>query len=356
MLQRRLIAAATAAVVVLTACAQVDGTERGAIRENVVEPGLDAIDESRVLACSSEASSFRTVLEIYEVREGEPAPDEAALIEGDYVRNESDLWDVVDGQLVAQDPDCGEVPTTVTADEIVTDAGDTGVLTLDDVLATFTEDDVTSFGGPDCARQLAVVFAGASQYAVSEGVDPSSMDDVEAAGYFVEPVTMWEVVDDTIRPTPDSACLDFVAAEAGATQARTCRVEAATLQTAREAYLAQFGTEPTVQDLIDDEFIRPPSPDGELDVELVDGAVQPVAGGPCADVDLTTLSQPTAPGDCATQRRTMEAAIEAFLAQTGTAPATEAELVSSGMLRTEFEHFDLADDGTVVAVPDGPCA
>ena len=109
MLQRRLITATVA--VVLTACAQADGTERGAIRENVIEPGLDAIDESRVLACGSEASSFRTVLDVYEVREGEPAPDEAALIAGDYVRSESELWDVVDGELVAQDPACGEVPT-----------------------------------------------------------------------------------------------------------------------------------------------------------------------------------------------------------------------------------------------------
>ncbi len=80
MLLRRLSTASAAAIVVLTACAGADGTDDGAIRENVVEPGLEAIDESRALACSSEASSFRTVLEIYEVREGEPAPDEAALI------------------------------------------------------------------------------------------------------------------------------------------------------------------------------------------------------------------------------------------------------------------------------------
>ena len=216
MLLRRLSTASAAAIVVLTACAGADGTDDGAIRENVVEPGLEAIDESQALACSSEASSFRTVLEIYEVREGEPAPDEAALIEGDYVPSESELWDVVDGQLVAQHPDCGDVPTTLPATEIVTESGGSEPLTVDDVMATFTDDDIASFGGPDCARQLAVVFAGAGQYTAIEGVEPDTIAEVEAAGYFAEPVTMWEVVDETIRPTPESDCLDFVAAEATA--------------------------------------------------------------------------------------------------------------------------------------------
>jgi hypothetical protein len=212
----RLIAAAAAALV-LSACAGADGTDDGAIRENVIEPGITAIDESRLLACSSEASSFRTVLEIYEVSEGVPAPDEAALIDGDYVRRESELWDVVDGRLVPEHPDCGEVPTTIPAAEIVTEPGDTEIPSVDEVVATFTEQEVESFGGPECARELAVIFAGASQYVAIEGVEPDTMADVEAAGHFAEPVTMWEVVGDTLRPVSGSGCNDFVAARAGET-------------------------------------------------------------------------------------------------------------------------------------------
>lgn len=283
MLFRRLTTASAAVAVVLTACAGADGTDNGAIRENVVEPGLEAIDESRALVCSSEASNFRTVLEVYEVSEGEPAPDEAALIEGGYLRGESELWDVADGELVAQHPDCADVPTTVPTQEIVTDAGSGEALSVDSVLADFTDDDIAAFGGPDCARQLAVVFAGASQYTAAEGVEPLTMADVEAAGYFTEPVTMWEVVDDTIRPTAGSGCTDFVAA---------------------------------------------------------------------ADASAESASTT----DCDTLRRTMEVAIEAFLAQTGELPTTETDLVTSGMLRAEFDEFDLADDGTVVAVPGGRCA
>ena len=216
MLPSRLIAA-TAAAAVLAACAQADGTDDGAIRENVIEPGLAAIEESKLLACSSEASNFRTVLEIYEVSEGGPAADEAALIDGDYVRRESELWDVVDGRLVPEHPDCGEVPTTIPTTEIVTDPGDTDVPSVDEVMATFTDEDIESFGGPECARELAVIFAGASQYVAIEGLEPDTMADVEAAGHFAEPVTMWEVVDDTLRPVSGSGCSDFAAADADAT-------------------------------------------------------------------------------------------------------------------------------------------
>lgn len=210
MLLRRLINTSAAAAVVLTACGGADGTGDGAIRENVVEPGRDAIDESRALACGAEASNFRTMLEIYELTEGEPAPDEAALVAGDYLRSESELWDVVDGRLVAEHPDCADVPGTVPTEEIVTEAGPGEPLSVDGVLADFTDDDIASFGGPDCARQLAVLFAGGSQYTAAEGVEPDTLADIEAAGYFVEPVTMWEIVDGILRPTPGSDCLDFV--------------------------------------------------------------------------------------------------------------------------------------------------
>lgn len=211
MLFRRLTIASVAAAVTLTACGGADGTDDGAIRDNVIEPGLDVINESQALACGTEASNFRTVLEIYELTEGRPAPDETALVDGEYLRSESELWDVVDGRLVAEHPDCVDVPGTVPTEEIVTDAGAGEALDVDSVLAGFTDDDIASFGGPDCARQLAVVFAGASQYTAAEGVEPDTMEDVEAAGYFAAPVTMWEVVDDTLRPTPGSDCLDFVA-------------------------------------------------------------------------------------------------------------------------------------------------
>lgn len=123
MLPRRLslVAATGAAALLFGACAGVDGSDDGVVRENVIEPGLTAIADATPAACSAEASSFRAALDAYDVLHGEPAPDEKALIDDGMLRSESDLWDVVDGELVAQDPGCGDAATTVPAATIVAD-------------------------------------------------------------------------------------------------------------------------------------------------------------------------------------------------------------------------------------------
>lgn len=340
------------AVLVLAACAGADGTDDGVLRENVIEPGLEAIDESKVQACELEASSFRTALEIYEITTGEPAPNEAALVEGGQLRQESELWDVVDGDLVAQSPDCGDVSATVPTADIVTDEDASGVLAVKDVLAGFTDDDVASMGGTDCAGELAIIIAGASQFTEREGVEPDTIAELETAGDLVEPVSMWEVIDDTLRPVSDSSCLDFVTAE----QPRLCRAEIRTLEVAREAYLGQFVTEPTRQDLIDEGFIRAPDPGASLDVDLADGVARPVPDGKCDGIDLT--EPPGPPPDaasCASDRRTMEVAVEAYTIANGSPPDIEADLVTAEMLSTVSPTFDLGPDAAVVPAPGGGC-
>ena len=212
MLRSRLnhLALGVTGVLALTACAGIDGTERGAIRENVIEPGITAIDESRTLACGTDASTLRTALEAYELIEGAPAPDEAALVTEGYLRDESDAWDVADGQIVSQDPQCGAPPAAVPAAEIVTDP-DIEVLSIDEMLATFTDDDIADVGGPECARELAVIFTGAARYVAETGREPGTLSEVEAAGYLEEPVKSWEVIGDAVRPIDGSGCIDFVA-------------------------------------------------------------------------------------------------------------------------------------------------
>ena len=209
MLFRRLIAPVGAALL-LTACAGIDGTERGAIRENVIEPGITAIEQARSETCSMNASTLRTAIDTYSLLEGEPPPDEQALVDEGFLRGVTEDWDIVDGVLVAENPACGDVATTVPTEEIVTEATDSGAPTVDEMFATFTDDDIEELGGPECARQLAVVVAGAEQYAELEGIDPDSMAELEAAGYLAEPVTLWHVVDDQLRPTDGSPCNDIL--------------------------------------------------------------------------------------------------------------------------------------------------
>ncbi len=215
MLQRRLtlLSLWVAVVGTLTACAGVDGTERGAIRENVIEPGITAMDQSREVTCGIDGRTIQTALDAYAALEGTPALDETTLIDSGFLREESEAWNVADGVLVPQAEACGPVPNEASGAtvEIVTE---TEPLTVAEVLATFTTDDVASFGGDACAMQLAVVFAGVSRYVDETGSEPNTFDEVEAAGYFDEPVTKWQAVDEAIRPVDGSGCLDFIGAPA----------------------------------------------------------------------------------------------------------------------------------------------
>ncbi len=204
MLQGRLSSvAALAAALFLAACAGVDGTESGAIRENVIEPGITAIDESRILACNADASSLRTALDTYALLEGERAPDEQALIPR-YIRKESELWDIVDGVLVPADPDCGTVPAEVETSEIVTSVE---VPTAAEILAGFTPDEVAAFGGAACARQFAVLSAAGEAFLAGEGREPADVAELNASDYPEAPITEWALVDGVLRPTGD--CNDF---------------------------------------------------------------------------------------------------------------------------------------------------
>ena len=161
------------------------------IRENVIEPGITALNQSKQFACDGDAATIRLALEAYELFEGQPAPDEQTLIDGEFLRDESDRWDVVDGRLIAQDPDCGTVlpPEPVPLPEIVTESAPSDLLGVDGVLAQFTSGDIADVGGPACARQLAVVAAGLELYQSELGSEPDSLEQIEEAGYFIEPLT-----------------------------------------------------------------------------------------------------------------------------------------------------------------------
>lgn len=199
-----------AATTLAAGCAGADGTERGAIRENVIEPGITAIDQSRVLACNRDLATLRTALDMYEVLEGAPAGDEAALVAGQFLRSESDLWDIDDGRLVPIDPACGATQADdPNAIEIVTSTEPPR--SAQEVFADFTAQDIAAIGGEQCARQLAEIFSGVDRFVIEQGGQPDSLSELEAAGYLAEPVTMWEVTNAGLIPAEDSDCLDFVA-------------------------------------------------------------------------------------------------------------------------------------------------
>lgn len=58
---------------------------------------------------------------------------------------------------------------------------------------------------------------------------------------------------------------------------------------------------------------------------------------------------------CDIERTTLATAVEAFVALTGAAPATEADLVTGGLLRTEVQAYDLDPTGAIVSAPGSAC-
>jgi hypothetical protein len=219
MLQTRLtIIACVATLGLLTAC----GGE-GVIEKNVIRPGITALDQSKVLACEGDAETIRVAMEAYELLESAPAPDEATLVAAQYLKQESEYWNIANGQLVAQDPDCA----TVTPIEIVTEqtasatadvstdfSTELAAMTPESVVAGATEAEIAEVGGRDCALEVARVGLAFGRSAITNGVEPSSIQQLLDDGT-LEPLTLWTPTGMILDAAPGSACIGPVDLLAG---------------------------------------------------------------------------------------------------------------------------------------------
>ncbi len=290
----RLAAVVAVALVVTAACGgDDDDSGGGVIEEQVVRPGITAIeDEAPEAACGLDVSTLSAALESFALLEGSPAPNEAALVATGYLREESSLLDVVDGRIVAQDPSCegavprpppGSTPLTAPATDvgdIVTSVEPAAPLTPDEVLATMTDTDITAYGGIECATEIAAISAAGQAFVLREGRNPDSLDDL--AGDLDRPITLWtfDPESQALVPAPGSACTDAFRQSADAQQGSACAAERATLETAVEAYVAQDGDPPdSEQALIDAGLLAAPIDAFDLDATAT---VVPAPDSPCA--------------------------------------------------------------------------
>jgi hypothetical protein len=261
----------------------------GAIADNVIEPGITAIDNAKVLTCDQDLRTLGAAVQAYSMLEGVPPADEAALVDGHYLREGSDSWDVVDGQIVAADPQCGEagvapantaVPVTapaVTIGQIVTS---TEVpLSAEQMLAQMSDERVAALGGGDCARQLTLIITAAERFVADRGTEPLTIAELTDAGYIAEPITLWQVVDEQLVGVDGSGCVNVP----DASPEIECFRDAQTLDLALEAYLVEHPDATPLQS----ELVAAGLLAEEFDaVYLVDGVVVPTIGGPCEAVDL----------------------------------------------------------------------
>jgi hypothetical protein len=202
-LSRRL----SGALLVTLAATLLVGCGDKPIEDNLVRPGITAMDDARNEACGLNASSVRTAVEAYRMLEGDPPPDEQALVDEGFLRETTTDWDVVDGELVAENPACGPVgeaaapPTLV---DIVTES--IAPASADEILAEFPDDLIEAVGGAECARELAVIGAAGEAFVARVGRDPVDLS--ELAGDIDPPATRWALDDQTgqLVPTAGSGC------------------------------------------------------------------------------------------------------------------------------------------------------
>jgi hypothetical protein len=275
-LQRRLTGLLVAfPLIALVAC----GDEP--IEDGLVEPAITALDESRDLACGADGATLRTAIEAYTAMNGEPPRDEAALVEAQLIREATESWDVVDGELVAEHPACGEVGAAAVPPTTVDIATEQEAVDPDEVYAQMSDADVASVGGPDCARELAAIFAAGERYVAEQSADPENFDDLVAAGYLDGLPELWAFSEDRLVPVDGSGCTEL-AAPAELELQSECEAQAKTIEVAYQAFVAMNdGETPTIEaDLVDAGLLR-----AELD--LVDlgpgGAAAPAPGSGCDD-------------------------------------------------------------------------
>jgi hypothetical protein len=206
---------------VLVACNGGDGG--GVIEDEVVRPGITALDEGAGAACGQDLATLQLAVDTYATLEGSPAPNESALVATGNLREESELLDVIDGQIIAQAPACEAVVPKITPTETVmtapaTTIGDivtsTEALTTDDVLATMTEADIAAYGGIECATEIAAVSAAGQAFIAREGRNPNSLD--ELSDDLDREIVLWTFDPDAqaLAPVDGSGCPDAFRAPA----------------------------------------------------------------------------------------------------------------------------------------------
>ncbi len=204
----RATAAATIAVA-LAAC--------GGLEDPLVKPGITAIDQSRELTCSTDATTLQTAIDAYQLLSDAPPADESVLITAGYLREASEAWDIADGVLVPQASACGVVTATTPSGSVAQTApaselgqlvtGSEAPPTPEELLDELTDEQIAGVGGVACARELMTIFDAGERFVAELGTDPTSLQQLADTGYLPQPATLWVEQDGSLQPAAGSSCI-----------------------------------------------------------------------------------------------------------------------------------------------------
>lgn len=152
--------------------------------EVIVKPGITAIDQGNVLACSSDLDNLRLAIDAYTTLNAGPPTAESDLVP-DWLRSESEHYDLVDGQLVPAPGSGCPAPT----------AGDSAAAVASTVPVDIGE----------CQKQHKVLEVAIAAYFTSTGSAAASEADL-LPEYLQTEIAGYDVVDGTIVPAPTSPC------------------------------------------------------------------------------------------------------------------------------------------------------
>jgi hypothetical protein len=333
--------------------------------ENLERVGATAIDNATDLQCTSDYTTLAAAIEQYTTLSGAAPTDETMLIAEGFLREESPVWDIVDGRVVATDSSCtapsttapatttpNNLPTTLpitvpvmtapatTIGDIVTS---TIPLTADEAMAEFTPEDIASVGGQECARELAEIFAASQRMYDATGAGPETLD--ELAPYLDVEITLWDydAEYESLVPSAGSSCIRIDALD----RAEECVTDLSDV----EAALAEYEGDPatvTQADLVAANLLG-----AESELVTIDAGTAAIApGSVCETLDLELAYA----SKCVADAKTYEVATEAYYAQFGEYPTSGSDLFEAQLVRAESKLVELTGNPpVVVAVAGGPC-
>jgi hypothetical protein len=244
--------------------------------EVIVKPGVSAIAQSSSLACEADLLTLQTAYENFTLLNSGPPASESDLVP-DWLRSESQLYDLIDGQIVpAADSGCPAPP-----------AGATGAapgVTVADATAR------------DCRVRYRNVLIAVEAYFAMNGVStmPTEQNLVDAMllpaldeAYDVNPDGLVEAdamvaavpggICDGVDVSTDSTVAQPSAADPPPVDADECTGQRTVLEIAIEAYVAAYGSPPTSESDLVPDWLR-----SELSgYDIVDGTITPAPDSIC---------------------------------------------------------------------------